>query len=229
MCLNPKSDIFNLLQVKNELEEIEEEGNAFASSLRRKEQILNEEREERVVKYRKEASDAYDSTQLVRERLDDEFKKNKISTDNEIMKIKFEEKQRKKDMWEDMERWQSFGIKNSELRQQYLDRDSARDKDDSHFKTNEFRKALEFKKSFYSNACDNKMKILTHITKSSMDVLDGQTRLARTLADVETKKIMAADAQKSANEVRLASNESCERIFNRAIGYGIRFITNKYL
>jgi hypothetical protein len=227
MSLNPKKEAYNLFQVKKELEEIEEESNACASFLRSKEQKLSEEREERIVNYRKEASDAYDSTQLVRERLDDELKKNKISREKEVMQIQFEEKQRKNDMWEDMEKWQSFDIRNSELRQQYLDRDSARDKDDLHFKTNEFRKALECKKSYDNNLFDNKMKYLTKSKKDFLEVLDGKTRLARTLGDVETKKLMAAEAQKTADEVRLASNESCERTVNKALGYGIPFRTRR--
>jgi len=114
----------------------------------------------------------------------------------------------KKDSWEENEKWQALSRKNTELRQQTLDRDSARDKEELDNKTHNFRKAIDYKIRDDNNSTDNRMKYLEKVKNDCLAVLDGQANVEKIREDAERLKLLAA-------------NENCEITINNAIDYGI--------
>jgi len=96
MSLNPERELDSLIRASKDLLIKQEELGDYLENLQLKEQHVDEEREKRIDNYRKEADAAYYATKFLRERLDLESKAKSIERQEDIARIKSEEKQRKK-------------------------------------------------------------------------------------------------------------------------------------
>lgn len=221
MSLNPEDSRYFFNLMTEELDDLKEDFDDFSQKIAAKEAERNKEREERIQNIRKEASDAYRSTQIGRCQHDKEYAAHRKRREKEMILRKAEERQQAADRKEEWEEFQTREIKSSELRQQYLDRDSLRDKLERQDKVDKFKDLLDHKKSYDDGRTKNNLMLMEKHRNSQLQITDAETRKFKAQEDSNRAALIAADARKGSNEVNLAAWQSCERTVTKAIEHGI--------
>lgn len=101
----------------------------------------------------------------------------------------------------DWEEFQAREIKSSELRQQYLNRDSHRDKMERQDKVDKFKDLLYHKKTYDTSLTHNKMMLMDKYKNNQLQITDSETRKYKAQEESNRAALMAADARKGSNEV----------------------------
>ena len=231
MSFDPDEEEFNLNKMREELYHIEQENARYAAFLRDKELKLQEDSQARIRGYRQDVSNMYKATQNLEARLEAKSDALKEKLDDERRQRKLAEKERRIEHWEEMERLYYHDLKHKEMRQQYLVRDSQRERDDLRFTTEQFGKAIDHKITLENTRTDNLLKRMEQGKHHMVDIMDSHTRYERARGNAEMQKLLTADAQKSAHEKLLASNQSAERSINNLIKNGtpVYYRTNREL